>query len=222
MKAALGAESGMAVEVSHRMPLPGSGFVATQPGAVPVRSRIEVFDARFRRYRRWLHLRLPRCRCAVRDAIIKGAALIVERRRSEVRVACINGRAAGQQFMGKGRAAVVLERAEHGLGVDLVAGRSQEAAAVIAAEIVAERGNRACIVRDVGARRAGLQDGIPDLEARRRQRYRRRCSMAELPLIVLFLMLPPPWMPPPELVAKLLLSVLLVIVITLRFEMPPP
>src|SRR6202049_647455 len=31
MKAALGAVSGVAVEVTHRVPSPGSGFVATQP-----------------------------------------------------------------------------------------------------------------------------------------------------------------------------------------------
>ena len=76
-------------------------------------------------------------------AIITGTALIIERRRSEVRVARINGRAAGQQLMGEGRAAVVLERAEHWIGVDLVAGRIQETAAIIAAEIVAVRDDRA-------------------------------------------------------------------------------
>jgi hypothetical protein len=63
--------------------------------------------------------------------------------------------------MGKGRSAVVLKRAEDGIGVDLVAGASEEATAVIAAQIVAMRGN--CASRDVGARCAGFQDGIPDL-----------------------------------------------------------
>src|SRR4029077_16368741 len=32
MKASLGALSGVMVEVTHRVPSPGSGFVATQPG----------------------------------------------------------------------------------------------------------------------------------------------------------------------------------------------
>ena len=75
--------------------------------------------------------------------MIKGAALIVQRRRRKVRVPCVNGRAAGQQFMRKGRAAVVLEWAEHWLGVDLIAASGEEAAAVVIDEIVAVRGDRA-------------------------------------------------------------------------------
>src|SRR5437762_1473289 len=66
--------------------------------------------------------------------------------------------------MGEGWTAIVLERAEHGIGVDLVAGRSQEAAAVIAAEIVAARGDRALVVKDVAARGASFEDSIPDLK----------------------------------------------------------
>ena len=68
--------------------------------------------------------------------------------------------------MGEGRAAVVLERAEHGIGVDLIASRSQETAAIIAAQVVTERGNGASIVKDVRARSAGFQDCIPDFEYR--------------------------------------------------------
>ena len=61
-----------------------------------------------------------RCaRCA--RARKRVAALVVSRRRSKVRVTCINGRATRmQEFMGKGWAAVILKRAEQGIGIDLV------------------------------------------------------------------------------------------------------
>ena len=67
----------------------------------------------------WLHLQGADVDAPVKDPSI--TALIVQRRRSEVRVARVDGRAAGQQVMGEGRAAVVLERAEDWIGVDLVA-----------------------------------------------------------------------------------------------------
>ena len=99
--------------------------------------------------RRCLHLQGADVDASVNDPCITGTTLIIQRRRSEVRVAHINSRTTGQQVMSEGRAAVVLERAEHRIGVDLVAGRSQEATAVIAAEIVAVRGN--CASGDIGA-----------------------------------------------------------------------
>jgi hypothetical protein len=60
------------------------------------------------------------------DAIIHNArkalpALVEERRRSKVRIACINGRAATQQLMREGWATVVLQWAKQWIGVDLVA-----------------------------------------------------------------------------------------------------
>jgi hypothetical protein len=45
---------------------------------------------------------------AVYGPIKTGAALIKERRRSEVGIACINGRTARQQLMCEGRTAIVL------------------------------------------------------------------------------------------------------------------
>ena len=66
--------------------------------------------------------------------------------------------------MGKGRAAVVLEWAEHRIGVDLVPDRGQKATAVIAAEIVAVRGDGASVVKDIRASGAGVQNGIAYLE----------------------------------------------------------
>src|SRR4029077_1979247 len=67
-----------------------------------------------------------------------GAALVEIRRRSKARVAHVDGRAAGQQRMGKGRAAVVLQGAEQRIGAVLVTGLVQERAGVIAAQVVAE------------------------------------------------------------------------------------
>ena len=69
--------------------------------------------------------------------------MIIQRRRSEVRVARIDGWAAGEQPVGEGWAAVVLERAEQWIGVDLIAAAIQETAAIIAAEVVAARSDRA-------------------------------------------------------------------------------
>src|ERR1700675_2111027 len=66
--------------------------------------------------------------------------------------------------MGEGRAAVALERAEQRIRVDLVTDGSQKAAAVITAKVVAVRGDRASIIKDVHPQHAGFQDGIPDLE----------------------------------------------------------
>ena len=43
--------------------------------------------------------------------------------------------------MGRGWAAVILEWAEQGIGVDLVAGAGQETAAIIITKIVAVRGD---------------------------------------------------------------------------------
>jgi hypothetical protein len=96
-----------------------------------------------RRRGRWLHLERTNVDASVHDAIITETALIVERRRREARVARINGGAASQQLVGKCRAAIVLERTEHWVGVDLVPGRSQKTAAIIAAEVIAVRRDRA-------------------------------------------------------------------------------
>ena len=64
------------------------------------------------------------------------------RRRSKARVTHVNGRAPGAREMGEGRTAVVLEWAEHGIGVDLITRCGEEAATVIIAQIVPQRGNQ--------------------------------------------------------------------------------
>jgi hypothetical protein len=58
---------------------------------------------------------------SVYDPIEPEAALVEERRRSEVRSARIYRRAARQQCMRKGRTAIVLQWTKHWIGVDLVA-----------------------------------------------------------------------------------------------------
>jgi hypothetical protein len=57
----------------------------------------------------------------VHDTIITGAALVVIRRRSEVRIARIERRAARYERMRKCEASVVLQWAKPRIGVDLIA-----------------------------------------------------------------------------------------------------
>src|SRR5205823_11078533 len=83
----------------------------------------------------------------------------------------INGRAPAQRGVREGRAAVVLQRAEQWIGVYLVAGRRQEAAAAVAAQVVTVRGDgrpvsRFISVKDIFARSTGLQDGAADVHGR--------------------------------------------------------
>ena len=67
------------------------------------------------------------------------------------------------------RATIICEsgRVEHRIGVDLVAGRSQKATAIIVTQVVALRGNRASGVDDVGAACAGLENVIAELQPHR-------------------------------------------------------
>ena len=56
--------------------------------------------------------------------------------------------------MGKGWAAVILKRAKHRIGIDLVAWAVQKTAAIIATDIVAISDKAATIIKDVDARGA--------------------------------------------------------------------
>ena len=85
-----------------------------------------------------LHFKRTDVDPSIHYAIKARAALVVQRRRSEARVACVNRRAAGQKRVREGRATVVLQRTEHRIGVDLIAGSDQETAAIIAAKVVAK------------------------------------------------------------------------------------
>src|SRR5438105_8797673 len=66
--------------------------------------------------------------------------------------------------MGKGGTAIALKRAEHGIGIDLVAGPGQEPAGVITGKVVTQRSNGASPANDVSTRAAGLQDSIAYLK----------------------------------------------------------
>ena len=81
----------------------------------------------------------------------------------EVRVAGVNRRAARQQRVRKGWAAVILQRTKQRIGVGLIARASQITAAVIAAEIVSIGCDRATVVKDVFAQCPGIQDCVGDL-----------------------------------------------------------
>src|SRR5207249_5059546 len=85
-----------------------------------------------------LHFKRAFVDTTVHDAVEPWPALVEKRRRSEVRVAGINSCAARQQCMRECRTAIVLQWAKHWIRVDLIAGTSQNASAIIATEIVTE------------------------------------------------------------------------------------
>jgi len=66
--------------------------------------------------------------------------------------------------VGEGWSTIVLQGAQHRIGIDLVAGAVQKTAAIITADIVAMRGDRAAIIKDVDARGTCFQDRVPKLE----------------------------------------------------------
>src|SRR6266540_77809 len=115
---------------------------------------------------RSLHFKRPDVDPAVDDAIKPGAALVVERRRSEVRVACIDGRTAGQQRVREGWSTVVLQSTKHRIGIDLIAQASQIAAAVITAQVVTERANRAELIVNIFAQSSSVENRVADRQRR--------------------------------------------------------
>ena len=65
--------------------------------------------------------------------------------------------------MRKGWAAVILQRTEQRIGIDLIAWASQVAAAVIAAEVVSKRRDCAAVIEDVCTQCVGIQDCVGDV-----------------------------------------------------------
>src|SRR6266496_6349510 len=64
--------------------------------------------------------------------------------------------------MREGGAAIILQRTKQGIDVDLVASRREETAAVVVAEIVAERAHRTGRIVEIFTRSAGIQDSASD------------------------------------------------------------
>ena len=87
---------------------------------------------------RSLYLERASVDATVHNPIKAWAALIEGRRWREGRITGINCRAAGQQFMRQREATIVLQRAKDWIGVDLITGAIQQAATIIAAEVIAE------------------------------------------------------------------------------------
>jgi hypothetical protein len=82
-------------------------------------------------------------------------------RRSKAGIPSIDGWAPIERGVGKGRAAVVLERTDSWIRIDLVFRPGQETAPVVVAEIVTERIHSAGNIGNVGAY-AGFKDGMAD------------------------------------------------------------
>src|SRR4029077_4251431 len=74
----------------------------------------------------------------------------------------IRGGAATQEPVREGGATVVLKRAKHRIGIDLVAGRCEKTAAIIAGKVVTERGDHAGSIEN-GAR---VKHGVGKLRYR--------------------------------------------------------
>src|SRR5579859_4659268 len=96
------------------------------------------------------------------------AALIrvAGQRRDSIALAFVNGRATHPQRVGGGQPTVALQRAELRIGVDLIAGRDQEAAPAITAQVVAGGQDRAVKAVNVFARNATAENRVADLHYR--------------------------------------------------------
>ena len=130
-------------------------------------SRGRCRSGRRGRCRCWLHLECTDITATVHHAIKTRTALIIVGRPR------VDSRAAGQQRVSKGGAAVVLQRAEHRSRVDLIARAGQESAAIVTTQIVAVRNDGACttnnniiIINNIGTCSARVQDSLADCQRR--------------------------------------------------------
>ena len=91
-----------------------------------------------RTYRRLtcLHFKRTYVNATIHHAIETGPTLIEERRWRETGIAGVNGWAADRRSISQGRAAIVSQRTEQRVGIDLVPGSGQKAWVVITAENV--------------------------------------------------------------------------------------
>ena len=83
--------------------------------------------------------------------------------RVKLRIARVNRRAARQRQMRERWSTIILQRTKQRIGVDLIARASQKAAAVIAADVIAVRGDGAAVVEDVFSECAGVEDRVRNI-----------------------------------------------------------
>jgi len=66
--------------------------------------------------------------------------------------------------MREGRAAVILQRTQHWIDVNLIAGASEDTTPIVAGKVISKRHDRATVVENRSANRvSSIQDGIADL-----------------------------------------------------------
>ena len=82
---------------------------------------------------------------------------------SEIWIARVYRRAAGQRHVRERRATVILQRTKQRIGIDLIARAVQVTAAIVAADIVPMRRDHAAVVENVFARCTGIENGVGDL-----------------------------------------------------------
>jgi hypothetical protein len=118
----------------------------------------------WRRRRSCLHFKRPHVDAPVTHTPKIGATLIVERRGSELRIACVNGWTPWQQRMGRCRATIVLKWPKQRIGIDLIARTCQKATAIVAAHVISVRCDRSRLSDvKVNTRCSSSQDRIPDV-----------------------------------------------------------
>src|ERR1041385_4069434 len=99
---------------------------------------------------------------ATEHTIEARAPLVVKWRWSKTRIAGVDRRAARQRHVRERRAAVILQRYKPRICIDLIAWPVQITAAIVAADIVSMRCDRAAVVENVFARCACIEDRVGD------------------------------------------------------------
>ena len=114
-------------------------------------------------------------------AIEACAALVVIRWPSKTRIARVNRRAAPQRQMRERWSTMIPQQTKQWIGVDLIAWTSQNATAVITAEVIAVRGDGAAVVDDVFPECAGVEDRVRDHRGTGIAPESSRCRRQSLP-----------------------------------------
>src|SRR5947207_14168059 len=81
-------------------------------------------------------------------------------------VSRIHGRAAPAQSVRRGWSAIILQQVEPWIGVDPVAAAAEKSASLIAAQVVAQRGDGAIRIMNRAARCARFEDRVSQVQCR--------------------------------------------------------